>query len=299
MDDGTVSWRELLTETADRLRAVDPAVAEIPNPSAEARWIVEMASGLDGAELELGLDDLVTVGGVSRLDAMVGRRLAGEPIQYVLGSWSFRTLDLLCDERVLIPRPETEQVVGHALDALDRVLLARPDRHRAVVVDLGSGSGAIGLSLAAERPGTEAWLTDASADAVAVSRANLAGLGMAGAKVQVLEGSWFEPLPVELRGRVDLVVSNPPYIAADEVLPNSVAAWEPVQALVSGSSGLEAYEAILADVGGWLAPGGAVVLEIGATQGEAVRTLALAAGFEEVDVLRDHAGLDRCVLISA
>src|SRR5690606_8291102 len=137
------------------------------------------------------LDELVTVGGVSRLDAMVARRLAGEPVQYVLGSWAFRTLDLLCDPRVLIPRPETEQVVGHALDVLDRIRRSRADRHRPVVVDLGSGSGAIGLSIVAERPGTEAWLTDASPDAVAVTRANLAGLGMAGSTVHVVEGSWF------------------------------------------------------------------------------------------------------------
>lgn len=296
--DGTVSWRELLAETIERLDMADPALVDVSNPSAEARWIVEEASGMEGPELDLGLGELATVGGVSRLDSMVARRLAGEPVQYVLGRWSFRTLDLLCDRRVLIPRPETEQVAGHALDALDRVLAARPGRHGAVVADLGTGSGAIGLSLAKERPGTEAWLVDSSPGAVAVCRANLAGLGMAGSRVQVLEGSWFEPLPSDLRGRVDLVVSNPPYIAASEDLPASVIDWEPSPALVAGRSGLEAYEAILGEAGGWLAPRGAVVLEIGSTQASAVEAIARAAGFTAVVVHVDHAGLDRTVVLS-
>jgi len=296
--EGTVSWRELLAETERRLAAADPESVEVSDARVEARWIVEEASGIEGSELEPGLDDLATVGGVSRLDAMVGRRLAGEPIQYVLGRWAFRTLDLLCDARVLIPRPETEQVVGHALDVLDRVLLARPEGHRAVAVDLGAGSGAIGLSLAVERPGTEVWLVDRSADAVAVSRANLAGLGMAGSRVQVLEGSWFDPLPAELRGRVDLVVSNPPYIAASEKLPASVVDWEPNVALVSGKSGLESYETILGEVGRWLADDGALVLEIGSTQADAIVQLAVQAGFGGVEVIDDHAGLPRTVVAS-
>lgn len=296
--EGTISWRDLLTETAQALTRADRSVLEIPDPRVEARWIVEEASGMEGAELELGLDDLVTVGGVARVDEMVARRLTGEPIQYVLGRWSFRTLDLLCDRRVLIPRPETEQVVGHALEALDRVLLARPERHRAVAVDLGAGSGAIGLSLAAERPGTEVWLVDRSPDAVAVSRANLTGLGMAGSHVQVVEGSWFEPLPADLVGRVDLVVSNPPYIAGSEELPRSVVDWEPDGALVPGETGLEAFEAILAGVGRWLSDDGVLVLEIGASQGEAVSRLATEAGFSRATVVHDHAGLARTVLAS-
>ncbi len=292
-DDGTVSWRQLLAETVQRLSESE---VDVTSPSAEARWIVEEASGMEGAELEVGLDGLVTVGGVARLDAMVGRRLGGEPIQYVLGHWSFRTLDLLCDRRVLIPRPETEQVVDHALAALDRVLLARPERHRAVVVDLGAGSGAMGLSIAVERRGSEVWLVDRSPEAVAVARANLAGLGMAGARVQVVEGSWFEPLPEDRRGAVDVVVSNPPYLAADEVLAPSVAEWEPSSALVAGPSGLEAYRAIFPEAGRWLAPGGAVVVEIGTTQAEAVAELARAAGFSDVEVHTDHAGHDRAVV---
>lgn len=288
--DGTVAWRELLAETAARLADVDGRSDQ------EARWMIEAASGYEGPELALALDQPATQGGVARLDAMIDRRLAGEPVQYVLGSWAFRTLDLLCDRRVLIPRPETEQVVEVALAELDEVLLARHGDHHPVVVDLGTGSGAIALSMAVERSGSDVWAVDVSPDAIAVARANLAGLGMAGGRVRVVEGSWFDALPDELRGGVDIVVTNPPYIAADELLDPSVVDWEPTGALVSGPTGLEAYRALLADVSSWLAPGGAFVAEIGSTQGEAVAGLSSAAGLVSVRVVPDHAGLDRVVV---
>ncbi len=288
--DGTVSWRELLAETTDRLER-----GGIEAAASEGRWIVEEASGLEATDLILGLDEPATVRMVAHLDAMVDRRLAGEPIQYVLGHWSFRHLDLLVDRRVLIPRPETEQVVEVALAAHDRVRTARGDRHRATVVDLGTGTGAIALAIATERTGSRVWGVERSPDALAVARANLAGLGMAGSGVQLVEGSWFDPLPDDLRGTVDLVISNPPYIGEHEPLDASVADWEPVAALVPGPSGLEAYETIVAAVGEWLAPGGAVVLEIGSTQAGAVRSLLEAHGLVDVAVHRDLAGLDRTV----
>ena len=145
---------------------------------------------------------------------MVARRAHGEPLQYVLGRWGFRTLDLLVDRRVLIPRPETEVVAGLAIDAL--AALDRPG----VAVDLGTGSGAIALSLAAERwPHVEVWATDVSPDALAVARANLAGLGRRAAVVRLLEGTGSSALPGDLRGRVDVIVSNPPYVPADAPLP--------------------------------------------------------------------------------
>ena len=290
-EDRTVTWRELLAETVGRL-----AEAEVSGPEAEARWLVEEVTGLEGAELVLGLGEPATARGVARLDALAERRVGGEPIQYVLGHWAFRHLDLLCDRRVLIPRPETEQVVDVALAELDRVRSSGAEPHRQVVADLGTGSGAIALSVAAERPGTDVWGVDRSGNALAVARANLAGLGMAGARVRLVEGDWFEPLPVDLRGALDLVVTNPPYVGASEDLPSSVREWEPVEALVSGPSGLEAYEVLLADAAVWLVPGGAFVAEIGSAQGAAVATLAADAGLDRVRVVRDHAGLDRAVV---
>lgn len=291
MGDGTVTWAALLVETVDRLRD-----GGIEGAEREGRWLAEEASGLEGAEWVLGCDDPATQRTVAHLDAMVDRRLAGEPIQYVLGHWSFRRLDLLCDRRALIPRPETEQVVDAALDELDRIRRARTDDHRPTVVDLGTGTGAIALSVAAERNGTDVWAVDASADALAVARANVGGLGMAGARVRLVAGSWFDPLPEALAGTIDLVVTNPPYIADDEALDASVDDWEPTSALRSGPRGLECYEQILAAAPRWLAPDGVLVAEIGATQGPAVAELARAAGFAEVVIRPDHAGHDRIVV---
>lgn len=290
-DDGTVPWRAFLTETTAELRRFGVSDAD-----AEARWIIEEVSGLEGTDWILGLDEPATQRGVARLDDLTARRRAGEPIQYVLGHWSFRHLELLCDRRVLIPRPETEQVVEVALGELDRLLLSRHGAHEPTAVDLGTGSGAIALSLAVERPVLEVWGVDASADALAVARANLAGTGMAGSRVRFAEGSWFEPLPAGLRGGVDLLVTNPPYIAADEDLDASVRDWEPTDALISGPTGLEAYRVILAEAPSWLAPGGVLVAEIGSTQAAAVAALAAEAGLVDVRVEPDLAGLDRTVV---
>ncbi|CAN5758534.1 peptide chain release factor N(5)-glutamine methyltransferase [soil metagenome] len=289
--DGTVSWRQLRAETEEILAAAGIAAA-----GAEARWIVETASGMEGAELLIGLDEPATVRTVAQLDAMVARRTAGEPIQYVLGSWGFRQLDLFCDPRALIPRPETEQVVDVALRELDRVLMSRHGGHRPVVVDLGTGTGAIALAVASERPGTDVWAVDRSPDALAVARANLAGLGMVGTRVRLVEGSWFDPLPAELRGALDLVVTNPPYVGAHEELHPSVADWEPVEALVPGPTGLEAYEVLVEAAAEWLAPGAVFVAEIGATQADDVVALATTAGLVGVEVHQDHAGRDRAVV---
>ena len=173
--DGTVSWGALLAET----RLVLESVESVGNPRQEAKWILEEVTGTSGVEFADAMMGLATAKGVAHLDALVARRRAGEPIQYVLGHWAFRTLDLMIDGRVLIPRPETEVIAGLALAELDRA------PSKATVVDLGTGSGAIGLSIAAERPGTQVLLTDASADAIVVARANLAGLGIVGSAVQI------------------------------------------------------------------------------------------------------------------
>ena len=256
----------------------------------EAHWIAEQASGGD-------LDAAPTKVASAHFELMVTRRAAGEPLQYVLGSWSFRELDLWVDGRVLIPRPETEQVVERALIAARSLI----DSGRVLrIADLGTGSGAIALSLAHElRLGrAEIWATDVSEDALAVARANLAGLGRRGAAVRVVQGEWFAALPVDVRGAFDLIVSNPPYVADDEVLPRDVAQWEPASALYAGPTGLEAIELIVREAAHWLAAHGVVVVEIGETQGDAVAPLARAAGFTEVTVHQDLAGRDRILTAS-
>lgn len=280
-DDGTVTWRRLWDQTAE---ALGDRVA--------ARWVCERAGSFDGDELLFALDEPATQRMVAHLDAIVARCRAGEPLQYALGRWGFRHLDVLVDRRVLIPRPETEFVVEVALGLVDRAAARR------VVADLGTGSGVIGLSLAAELPlaGTEVWLTDVSGDALDVARANLAGLGRAAANVRVAEGDWFSALPSDLRGALDLVVSNPPYVAdGDPELSPSVADWEPHRALFAGADGLDAVRTIASAAPEWLRPGGWLVLEIGHQQGESAAELVRAGGLVEVEVLADLAGRERVV----
>jgi release factor glutamine methyltransferase len=277
----TETWRAL----------VAGAVADGLEPT-EARWIGEDASGAEGAAWTAALDEPALERPAARFRSCVARRRTGEPLQYVLGHWSFRRLDLLVDRRVLIPRPETEWVVEQAL-----TLLPRPLPSGAVVVDLGTGSGAIGLAIAEERwPKVRVVATDASADALAVARANLAGIGRRGTTVELRQGSWWDALPPALRGAVDLVVSNPPYVAPADPLPAEVADWEPIDALVPGPTGLEALEVILGAAGEWLRPGGWVVCEIGETQGASASALAAAGGLVDVEVRPDLTGRDRMVL---
>jgi release factor glutamine methyltransferase len=287
-DDGTVTWRELWEETAARLHesglAPDRGAAR-----AEARWFCEAASGCTGEEWAEVLDERATVRQVAWLDARLQRRFAGVPTAYSLGSWQFRTLDLAVDARVLIPRPETEWVVDVALERVRR----EPPPY--LVADLGTGSGAIALSLAAELPvgRVEIWATDTSTDALDVARSNLAGLGRRAAAVTLAEGSWWGALPAHLEGRFDLVVSNPPYVADGDEIDDAVRHWEPPGALFAGPDGLRDLRLIVAGATTWLRPGGWLVVEIGASQGDAVLGLANGAGLVEAEVGTDLSGRPR------
>jgi release factor glutamine methyltransferase len=268
----------------DQRRRAVASIAEQLGSRQEAVWIVDHA-------------------GVDLAPALAERRRAGEPLQYVLGRWPFRSIELAVDPRVLIPRPETEQVVGVALRELERVPSGSEDR--TVCVDLGTGSGAIALSLAVEgasaRPGLEIWATDASADALEVARANLADLGRtdpaAAGRVRLAEGRWFQALPASLAGQVDLLVSNPPYVTESEypALDPTVRLWEPKEALVAGSDdagvpGMAAIAAIISGAPRWLAPHGAMVMEIAPSLAGPGLAAARKAGFGSVSAERDLAG---------
>lgn len=236
------------------------------------------------------LDEPVPARAVAFARGMVERRAAGEPLQYVLGRWGFRGRELVVDRRVLIPRPETEAVVEVALREIRG--LRRP-----VVVDLGTGSGAIALSVADEVAGASVWATDVSGDALAVARANLAGLGSrAATRVQLRQGRWYEALPDALRGRLDLIVSNPPYVAEGDDLPLEVALWEPEPALVAGPTGLEAIVEIVAGAPGWLRRPGWLVVEIAPHQAAAAEAMAHQAGFGDIRVRPDMTGRLRALV---
>lgn len=289
MSDNTITWREVAAETEARLSVV------ADSPTNETRWIIERAAGFDGPEYVLGLDEKVTERGMHFHDLMVERRLAGEPLQYVLGRWGFRTLDLYVDRRVLIPRPETEMVAGLAIDELKAMRAAGIDRP--VAVDLGTGSGAIGLSLAAEVERAEVWITDASADALVVARSNLAGIGRAATRVRVEEGSWFDALPPELRGSVDLIISNPPYVAIGDEVEEIVREWEPQSALFAGEDGLDDIRTILEDAPSWLRSGGVLILEMDPLQLETASELARSFGFVGIETHADLAGRERSLVV--
>jgi release factor glutamine methyltransferase len=280
-DTDTVSWREMLATTVQQL-----------GNAQEARWLCEHASGMDTAEFSAEQDQLVTVACAKSLHSMVRDRLSGMPLQYVMKRWAFRHLDVMVDERVLIPRPETEQVVQIALD------IARKIRSNGAlrVVDLGTGSGVIGLSMAFEL-GAEAahvWLTDASVDALDVARANMIGIGRAAANVRIAHGSWWNALPQDIAGQIDIAICNPPYIAQDssEVAPD-VHMYEPHSALYAHDNGLADLRTVIEGASTWLKQSGWLVLEIGYQQGAEVLAMMTASGLVGAEIKQDLSGRDR------
>ena len=335
------TWSELHNKGVARLQ--ETANSHI-NPEAVSRRILAEVSGCETSEPLSNWHDPATELATARYEQMLKRLLAGEPLQYVLGSWGFRRLDLFLDNRVLIPRPETEIVVGVALEELasrSQMLSNQPASQgadgtglpsRLLVADLGCGSGAIGLSLAAECPNAEVICTDISADALAVTRTNLAGIGTAGMRVRLAQGSWYDALekihsphrptaltqnsqatnlpkpskkgttnsnPAQspqnnsLKGTLDLIVSNPPYIADQEQLPEIITAHEPANALYAGPKGTEAILALLSGAPQWLAPGGSIVCEIAPHQAEAATKAAQASGLTNIKILPDLAARPR------
>lgn len=276
---------------------------EVHDPASEARWLIEAVSGMDFTEQVLEADALVSQRAVTQLDELLARRATGEPIQYVLGAWNFCGLDLFVDRRVLIPRPETEAVVAHAIAEVQRLgeRVGRADpwaggiTHYAVA-DLGTGSGAIALALADALPDAEVWATDADDNALHVARANVAATGSSATRIRVASGTWFAAFPDELRGSFLVVVSNPPYIAHGEGLPAAVHDWEPHDALFSGPTGLEAIEVLLTEATDWLDAAGTLVLELAPHQAETAAELARTLGYAEVLVRQDLAGRDRALV---
>jgi len=210
---------------------------------------------------------------------LCNRRLAGEPLAYLVGRKEFFGLDLHVDARVLVPRPDTETLVDWALAVLGDV--PAPS-----VIDLGTGSGAIALAIQQARPDAHVTAVDTSAAALEVARANADRLGLA---VNCIPGHWLSGVP----GLFDLVVSNPPYVAEHDPHLADLA-HEPLSALVAGTDGLDDIRAIVAQAPSRLVPGGWLLLEHGWDQAPAVRALLLAAGFDGVGSRCDLAGIERC-----
>lgn len=238
----------------------------------EARWIAE-AAGLPGTDA------------AARFEALVARRLAGEPLAYVTGIAGFRRLLLQVDRRVLIPRPETEGLV-------ERVLREAPAGR---VADVATGSGCIALALAEEGAYAEVVATDASAEALEVARANAARLGL---PVTFREGDLLAPLAGE---RFDAVVSNPPYLSGAEyaALDRAVRGWEPARALESGPEGMDHTRRLLGGAQAVLVPGGLLALEVDERRAALVAAEAGRLGWRNVTVQDDLFGRARYVLARA
>jgi release factor glutamine methyltransferase len=223
-------------------------------------------------------DDMLAVSQVQQYDAACRRRADGEPLAYLTGEKEFFGLSLAVDARVLVPRPDTETVVDWALDVLREVKSPR-------VIDLGTGSGAIALALQSARPDAKVEAVDRSADALAVASGNARRLGL---PVVFRAADWLQGA-----GLYDLVISNPPYVAAADPHLQSLR-HEPLSALASGADGLDDLRAIVAAAPAHLRPGGWLLLEHGYDQAEAVRGLLAGAGFGQVASRDDLAGIARC-----
>jgi release factor glutamine methyltransferase len=265
--------------------ATDTLSGHSDSPRLDAELLLAHVLGLSRGQLHARDRDALPPEKATEYRRLLERRQSGEPVSYLTGRREFWTLNLHVDPRVLVPRPETERLVELALACLH-------ERPHPRILDLGTGSGAIGLALASERPDAEVTLTDASANALSVAAHNASRLGLP--RVRLLEGPWFEPIG---ESRFDAIVSNPPYLAEDDPHGSSrELSFEPPEALTSGRTGLEALATIAAGAAAHLTPGGWLLLEHGHTQGAAVRDLLRQGGLERTETHRDLAGLERATI---
>ena len=247
----------------------------------DAELLLEYVTGLSRTDFRTAPERALPAAAGWSFQQLIRRRLQGEPVAYIRGHQEFWSLLLEVSPAVLIPRPETELVVERTL------ALLRPDAKE--VADLGTGSGAIALAVASERPSLQVTAVDASADALEIARRNAARLQLG--NVHFERGSWFTPFAGR---RFDVVAANPPYIArGDSNLAADVGRFEPEIALVAGATGLEAIEQIVAQASAHLRPGGWLVLEHGWTQAAAVRERLVRSGFAHVRSHADLAGHER------
>jgi release factor glutamine methyltransferase len=254
--------------------------AESPSSALDAALLLAHVLGLSRAALAARPELELTAAQAARLGQLAVRRAAGEPLAYLTGRREFWSLELDVTPDVLVPRPETEMLVEWALEAL----AGKPGP---AVLDVGTGSGAIALAIAHERPDARVTGVDISEPALAVARGNAGRLGVA--NLQFVAGNWYEPV---LATRFDVIVSNPPYLAAGDPALDALA-HEPRIALVAGDDGLRALEVICAGAGSRLAFGGCLLVEHGMAQGEQIRELMAESGLAGIETRSDLAGHER------
>jgi release factor glutamine methyltransferase len=255
-------------------------------PWIEARMLAEQALGLSSARLAARLREPLVAEAQAVFDALVRRRLAGEPVAYILCKREFYGREFAVSPAVLIPRPETEILCEAVLERLSGAL----PPEGASVLDLGTGSGAIAITLACECPGLRITALDRSADALAIARSNARRL-CPDAAISFVHSDWFAALGPE---RFELIVSNPPYVAANDAhLATGDLRFEPAGALCAGTDGMDCIRSIASHAPTCLVPGGWLLLEHGFAQGQAVREALATHGFIDVSTGRDLAGHER------
>jgi len=281
--------RELIRVTSEYLAGKDIESAKL-----NTERLLADVLGVSRIELFMQFDRPVLRTELDRFRVIVKRRAGGEPLQQILGETEFYSRVFKVAPGVFIPRPETERLVAEAAALLtpDGQGLVAP-----VAVEIGCGTGIIGISLALELPRLTVYATDVEPLAVALANRNAHSLGVE-ARVHIYPGSRFDPLPKHLWGQVDLLVSNPPYIRHDDIagLSTEVQGYDPHTALDGGPDGLVFYRALAAGMATWLQPGGHVAVEIGAEQGAEVSAILAASGGRNVQVMQDYTGRDRVVV---
>ncbi|MCO6506551.1 MAG: peptide chain release factor N(5)-glutamine methyltransferase [Snodgrassella sp.] len=254
-------------------------------PRLEARMLLAQVLDINYAYIIAHGQQPLSTSEQASLSQLAQRRLAGEPLAYLLGWREFYSRRFQVSTAVLIPRPETEHLVEAALAHLPE---------QGTLWDLGTGSGVIAVTVACERPGAQVWAADISSEALAIACSNATALQ---ANVRFGQGSWYQAQPQPALHSVDVIVSNPPYIAAhDQHLQQGDLRFEPQHALTDNHNGLSALATIIAGASAFLRPAGWLLLEHGFDQGEAVRDMLAQHGFSQIHTLPDLAGLDRVTL---
>ena len=268
--------KQLLSDVTLKL-----SISEIDNAARDARILVAHALGIPISQLSLNTNENVPEDISASLEKLISRRINREPIAKILGKRQFWGRTFFISEDVLDPRGDTETLINYVKD--------RPVRS---VLDLGTGSGVIAISLACEWKEVHVVATDISEAALLVAQKNARYFNVQD-KIDFLKSDWFEAI----EGKFDLIISNPPYIGLSESseISQEVLNYDPDIALFAGSDGLEAYERIIPQLTKFLNPGARVVLEIGASQSESVKTLMNSSGLYEVNTFKDLAGKDRLV----
>ncbi len=291
MSDELKTVRELIRITTAYLEGKG-----IAPPRLNAERLLGDVLGLTRLELYLHHDRPVDGRELERFRDLVRRRAAGEPLQTLIGETEFYSRSFKVEPGVFIPRPETEILVESCVEMLTEgeSRLVAP-----VALEIGCGAGVIGITLAAEVPPLRVWATDVSPEAVRLTELNARRLGVA-PRLTCLQGNLAEPLPAHLAGRIDLLVSNPPYVRRGEIdgLPVEVSRHDPREALDGGPDGLTYYHALAALAARWLRAGGRIALEIGADQADAVSEILRRGGNEGIAVRADYNGLPRVVTAS-